>query len=260
MKIKQADCMDFLETMEASGEVSKVLIKHKSGPPTQRITLNRESVSPVPIVSLVSSVPCVPKTQNVCIESLGDESDERDVFDIIDNKDNPETNTIKASLQAGDEEDKQRAEQFKTPGKPDLTGMSTKEIISAGLKAGMEAAKGKSIDEIIADHQKAGKPTAKRDALNKRKCAKPTRLKFYPEMAEDVPQDTSSPETELICNAFRRSLRRGDAPRMDDLVKDTGLAEATILVYLEGASWIRKDDSSPAGIVVYLPLPVEAST
>jgi hypothetical protein len=229
--------------------------------------------------------------------------------------------SIRRDLDRANEEEKKKAEQFKTPGKPDLTGMSVKEIIALGLKTGKEAAKGKSVDEIIADHQKTAlldqakvpnvsnvaivanvatiqgeskegisetlatletnatleilgalgvdeelvtdKPkiavNMRTTASNPRQVAKPARLKFYPEMAVDVPNDMSSPEAEQICNAFRRSLRRGDAPRMDGLVKDTGLAEATILAYLDSAPWIRKDDSSPSGIVVYLPRPVEAA-
>jgi hypothetical protein len=45
---------------------------------------------------------------------------------------------------------------------------------------------------------------------------------------------------------------------MEDLVKETGLLEATIKAYLDIATWIRKGDSSPAGIVVYLPVEVKA--
>ena len=119
--------------------------------------------------------------------------------------------TIEAQLQAGDEEERKRAEQFKTP-----------------------------------------------TASNVRINAKPTRLKFYPDMAEDVPNDTSSPEAEKICTAFRKSLQRGNAPRLTDLAEYTGLEEATIQTYLDCAPWIRKDDSSPAGIVVYLPVEAEA--
>jgi hypothetical protein len=48
------------------------------------------------------------------------------------------------------------------------------------------------------------------------------------------------------------------APRIDFLVKETGLPKESIESYLNSAQWIRKDDSSPAGIVVYLPMEAEA--
>jgi len=51
---------------------------------------------------------------------------------------------------------------------------------------------------------------------------------------------------------------KGIAPRLDFLIKDTGLSINAIEGYLSSASWVLKDDSSPGGIVVYLP--VEAST
>jgi hypothetical protein len=38
------------------------------------------------------------------------------------------------------------------------------------------------------------------------------------------------------------------------LAKDTKLPEATIKAILDSSHEIRKDDSSPAGIVVYLPV------
>jgi hypothetical protein len=79
------------------------------------------------------------------------------------------------------------------------------------------------------------------------------RPKSYSEMAGSVPFDTSSPEAEMICRAARGQLMKGMAPRIEFLVKDTGLPEATIQTYLNSAPWVRKDESSPAGIVVYLP-------
>ena len=75
----------------------------------------------------------------------------------------------------------------------------------------------------------------------------------YSEMAGFVPYDTSSSETEKICRSFRGQLMKGMAPRIDFLVSDTGLPETTIQAYMDNAPWVRKDDSSPAGIVVYLP-------
>jgi ribosomal protein L12E/L44/L45/RPP1/RPP2 len=114
-------------------------------------------------------------------------------------------------------------------------------------------------NSIEADLQKAEADAKAKEAHDRELAAKYSKkTKFYPEMADDVPNDMSSPEAEQICTAFRRSLRRGDAPRMDYLVKDTGLDEAIILAYLDGATWIRKDDSSPAGIVVYLPVEAPA--
>ena len=84
----------------------------------------------------------------------------------------------------------------------------------------------------------------------------PTRPKSYLEMAGSVPYDTSSPEAEKICRSFRWQLARGMAPRLDFLAKDTGLPKESIERYLSGAPWVRKDDSSLAGIVVYLPVEV----
>lgn len=80
----------------------------------------------------------------------------------------------------------------------------------------------------------------------------------YSEMAGFVPHDTSSPEAETICRAARGQLMKGMAPRIEFLVKDTGLPKESIEGYMNSAPWIRRDDSSPAGIVVYLP--VEAVT
>ena len=76
----------------------------------------------------------------------------------------------------------------------------------------------------------------------------------YSEMAGFVPYDTSSSETEKICRSFRGQLMKGMAPRIDFLVKETELPKESIEGYLNSAPWIRKDDSSPAGIVVYLPV------
>lgn len=80
----------------------------------------------------------------------------------------------------------------------------------------------------------------------------------YSEMAGFVPYDTSSPEAEKICRAARGQLMKGMAPRIEFLVKDTGLLKESIEGYLNSALWIRKDDSSPAGIVVYLPVEAPA--
>jgi hypothetical protein len=48
-------------------------------------------------------------------------------------------------------------------------------------------------------------------------------------------------------------LADGIAPRIEFLVEETKLPEETLQAYLNSASWVRKDDSSPAGIVFYLP-------
>jgi hypothetical protein len=84
------------------------------------------------------------------------------------------------------------------------------------------------------------------------------RIRSYSEMAGSVPYDKSSPEAEKICRAARGLLTKGMAPRIDFLVKETGLPKESIESYLNSAQWIRKDDSSPAGIVVYLPMEAEA--
>jgi P4 family phage/plasmid primase-like protien len=84
------------------------------------------------------------------------------------------------------------------------------------------------------------------------------RIRSYSEMARSVPFDTSSPEAVKICRSFRGLLTKGMAPRIDFLVKETGLPKESIEGYLNSAPWIRKDDSSPAGIVVYLPLEASA--
>jgi hypothetical protein len=84
------------------------------------------------------------------------------------------------------------------------------------------------------------------------------RIRSYSEMAGSVPYDTSSPEADKICRAARGLLTKGIAPRIDSLIKETGLLKETVEGYLNNAQWIRKDDSSPAGIVVYLPMEAEA--
>ena len=109
-------------------------------------------------------------------------------------------------------------------------------------------------DSIKADLLRAEEERKAKEAHAREQAAKytPTRSRSYPEMAGSVPYDTSSPEAEKICRSFRGQLVRGTAPRMDALVKDTGLSIESIESYLSGVSWVRKDDSSPAGIVVYL--------
>ena len=97
-----------------------------------------------------------------------------------------------------------------------------------------------------------GTPPGAQAARSPKRC-----FRSYSEMVGSVPFDTSSPEAEKICRSFRGQLMRGIAPRLDFLAKDTGLPRGAIESYLNGAPWVRKDDSSPGGIVVYLP--VEAS-
>ena len=110
--------------------------------------------------------------------------------------------------------------------------------------------------EIKADLLRAGEGRAATEAHAREQAAKytPTRPKSFSEMAGSVPYDNSSPEAEKICRSFRGPLIKGMAPRINALVKDTGLPKESIESYLSGAPWVRKDDSSPAGIVVYLPV------
>jgi hypothetical protein len=76
----------------------------------------------------------------------------------------------------------------------------------------------------------------------------------YSDMVQLVPFEYGSPIEEKLCKAFRGLLARGIAPRRDFLAKETGLSKEIVDGYLNNATWIRKDDSSPAGIVVFLPL------
>jgi hypothetical protein len=84
------------------------------------------------------------------------------------------------------------------------------------------------------------------------------KMHSYTEMVAWVPPDNSSHEAANICRAFCGLLVKGTAPRVDFLVKMTGLPEDNVKAYLDGATWIRKDESSPAGIVVYFPLEAKA--
>jgi hypothetical protein len=105
------------------------------------------------------------------------------------------------------------------------------------------------------DLQRAEEQRRENEAHDRAQVAKYTkkRIRSYSEMVGSVPCDTSSPEAEQICRAARGLLTKGIAPRIDFLVKETGLPKESIEGYLNSAPWIRKDDSSPAGIVVYLP-------
>jgi hypothetical protein len=96
------------------------------------------------------------------------------------------------------------------------------------------------------------------DRLETRPKERVKKIHSYSEMADLVPPDNSSPEASKICRVFCVMLRRGTAPRMDALVEMTGLTEEIVQEYLDNAKWIRKDDTSPAGIVVYLPIEAEA--
>jgi hypothetical protein len=108
---------------------------------------------------------------------------------------------------------------------------------------------------IEADFQRAEEQRREKEVHDKAQAAKYTgkQPKSYSEMAGSVPFDTSSPEAVKICRSFRGQLLKGIAPRIDFLVKETGLPKEFIESYLNGAPWVRKDESSPAGIVVYLP-------
>jgi hypothetical protein len=108
---------------------------------------------------------------------------------------------------------------------------------------------------LRAEEQRREKEVHEREQAAKYAKKQP---KSYSELARSVPSDTSSPEAEKICRAARGLLLKGMAPRIDFLVSDTGLPETTIQAYMDNAPWVRKDDSSPAGIVVYLPLEAPA--
>ncbi len=113
---------------------------------------------------------------------------------------------------------------------------------------------------IEADLQRAEEQRLEKEAHDRAQAAKYTgkRPKSYSEMAGSVPFDTSSPEAVKICRSIRGQLMKGIAPRIDFLVKETELPKESVEGYLNSAPWIRKDDSSPAGIVVYLPLEASA--
>jgi len=118
----------------------------------------------------------------------------------------------------------------------------------------------KKSSTIEADLQRAEEQRLEKEAHDRAQAAKYTgkRPKSYSEMAGSVPFDTSSPEAVKICRSIRGQLMKGIAPRIDFLVKETELPKESIEGYLNSAPWIRKDDSSPAGIVVYLPLEASA--
>jgi hypothetical protein len=86
----------------------------------------------------------------------------------------------------------------------------------------------------------------------------PARTRSYSDMITLVPFEYDSPTEESICKAFRGFLVRGIAPRLEMMIQETGLDADLVKMYLNDAPWIRKDDSSPSGIVVYLPLEAEA--
>lgn len=76
----------------------------------------------------------------------------------------------------------------------------------------------------------------------------------YSDMVQFVPYDTSSPEAEKICAAIRGQLARGIASRIDFVRIDTKLSGEVVQTYMDNAQWLKKDDSAPSGIVVYLPV------
>jgi hypothetical protein len=81
--------MEYLDTMETSGEISKVAITNKSGGrPTYRIALCNSFVTNVPIVPKVPIVPIVTEIHDVCIGDSCDNRDNRDNRDKHDNGDN----------------------------------------------------------------------------------------------------------------------------------------------------------------------------
>jgi hypothetical protein len=108
---------------------------------------------------------------------------------------------------------------------------------------------------IKAELQRAEDRAREKEDHAKEQAAKYTtkRPKAYSEMIPLLPKEGSTKEETAIFTAMRGLLARGIGPRIDFLAKDTKLPEVTIKEILDRSDGIRKDDSSPAGIVVYLP-------
>ena len=108
---------------------------------------------------------------------------------------------------------------------------------------------------IEADLKQAEERALEKEAHDREQAAKYTikRPKSYSDMISLLPKEGSTKEETAILTAMRGLLARGIGPRIDFLAKDTKLPEATIKAILDRSDGIRKDDSSPAGIVVYLP-------
>ena len=85
-------------------------------------------------------------------------------------------------------------------------------------------------------------------------AGKPKKVLSYSDMVQFVPYDTSSPEAEQICTSIRGQLAKGTAPRIDFVRIDTKLSREIVEPYIDNAAWLRKDDSTQSGIVVYLPV------
>jgi hypothetical protein len=84
------------------------------------------------------------------------------------------------------------------------------------------------------------------------------RPKSYSDMIPLIPKEGVTQEETSVFRSMRELLVRGIGPRIDFLARDTQLPEATIQEILDRSNWIKKDESSSAGIVVYLPVEAEA--
>ena len=139
----------------------------------------------------------------------------------------------------------------KTPdNKNDKTDNDSSQHIDIPIRQTCDAVGDVVADLLMAEEERKANEAHAREQAEKYTGKRP---KSYSELARSVPSDTSSPEAEKICRAAHGLLMKGMAPRIDFLVSDTGLPETTIQAYMDNAPWVRKDDSSPAGIVVYLP-------
>ncbi len=107
---------------------------------------------------------------------------------------------------------------------------------------------------IEAELQRAEELRREKEEHDREQAAKYTKQpKSYSDMIPLLPKEGSTKEETAIFMAMRGLLARGIGPRIDFLAKDTKLPEATIKEILDRSDRIRKDESSPAGIVVYLP-------
>jgi hypothetical protein len=108
---------------------------------------------------------------------------------------------------------------------------------------------------IEADLQWAEEQKREKEAHDREQATKYTikRPKSYSDLISLLPKEGSTKEETAIFMAMRGLLARGIGPRIDFLAKDTKLPESTIKEILDRSDGIRKDDSSPAGIVIYLP-------
>ena len=98
---------------------------------------------------------------------------------------------------------------------------------------------------VLGPHPRRFEPTPARKKQDGEEIRR--KPKLYSDMAELVPIDKSSPDAEKICNAIRLMLLKGDAPRISsvyghNLMELTGIDEPTIRQYMEGWSWLRREE------------------